>query len=242
MDFYAVIPTHNRPRELLNLVSQLVGQGVTGDRILVINNGNGVTPGVRETCRMIDDTDRDPHIYRMWNTGLKWAERRATIPGKCASQPPEPHAVAILNDDIQLPDNFVSKMAECLRETDVTIAFPGQGPGIVNQLPGNVCKRGCAGTCAVSRGCKTTKKRITGYAFVVNGTHGIRCDEQFKWWYGDDDLDWQARRDFNGTQEVSGVTVNHLYPSESTNASPVRLHQAERDRETFIKKWGKSPW
>jgi hypothetical protein len=86
------------------------------------------------------------------------------------------------------------------------------------------------------------KKRITGYCFVVNGSHGLRCDERFKWWYGDDDADWQARRYHNGTWEVDDVTVKHLYPSESTNARPELLAQADRDRETFIQKWGKAPW
>jgi glycosyltransferase involved in cell wall biosynthesis len=228
MEMYAVIPTYNRPNELLNLVTQLTHQGVR--EILVINNGGSLHPAISDTCHVYHDTNRDPHIYEMWNYGLGFW-----------SLSPD-HCVAILNDDVEIPQDFVTGMTQRLRDTDTTIAFPDQGPGIVNQISGNVCRRGCTSTCAVPRGCKTLQKRITGYCFVVNAAHGIRCDDSFKWWYVDDDLDWTARRDFNGTVEVQGVTVKHLYPSESTNSNPKRLAQADRDRETFIKKWGKAPW
>lgn len=240
MDWYTVIPTKDRPTELDNLLLSLQGNQV-GDsrRILVINNGQswGVSPWARRNATVVTDSNSNPHIYGMWNVGLAWAERQSarTISQGAISidtrggRSAKPHAVAVLNDDVQLPPSFAARMIETLRDTDCTITFPDQGPGIVNQFPG-----------ANMHG--KAQKRITGYAFVVNGTHGIRCDEDFKWHYGDDDLDWQARRDYNGTCEVPGITVKHLYPSKSTNASPVLTEQAGRDRETFVKKWGKPPW
>lgn len=219
MDWFTVIPTKDRPNELLALLDSLTVNGVADpSKLLIINNGKSLPGWAHVKATVMADTDSRPHIYRQWNWGLDWAFRVAD--GK-------PHAVAVLNDDVKLPPNFAAKMIQCLRDTEVTIAFPDQGPGITNRPPGH--------------GLEWHHKRITGYAFVVNGAHGIRCDENFKWWYGDDDLDWQARRDFQGTWEVD-VTVKHLYPSESTNASPERLAQASADRETFIRKWGKPPW
>lgn len=230
MEFFAVIPTYNRPDELLNLVTQLHYNEVKAENILIINNGRGLPPGV-EDCAVVQEP-RPPHIYRMWNMGLSWAERRCFPRSRPDGWPVPPHAVAILNDDVEVPPDFAARMIECLRDTQATIAFPDQGPGIVNEVPldGKPTPQPLA------------KKRITGYCFVVNGTHGIRCDERFHWWYGDDDLDWQARRDYNGTWEVDGLTVKHLYPSESTNGNPELLTQAFRDRQTFISKWGKAPW
>lgn len=251
MDWYTVIPTKDRPTELDNLLLSLQGNQV-GDprRILVINNGQswGVSRWARENATIMQDSNQDPHIYNMWNWGLVWAERQATFNDVLVSgdnpwwasrhaDKMKPHAVAVLNDDVQLPPNFAARMIETLRDTDCTIAFPDQGPGIVNRIP----TERLPGT-RTGEVMGAAQKRITGYAFVVNGTHGIRCDENFKWHYGDDDLDWQARRDYNGTCEVSGVTVKHLHPGKSTNASPALTEQAGRDREAFIKKWGKPPW
>jgi len=235
MDWYTVIPTKDRPAELGNLVDSLMANGVADpSTILIINNGkpSGVPEWLRDRAVILPDGNRGAHIYQQWNWGLDWAQRLATGVNRPDKWPTHPHAVAILNDDVELPADFAARMIECLRDTDVTIAFPDQGPGIVNQPPPKH---------ADPSNKLDYDKRITGYAFVVNGKHGIRCDENFKWWYGDDDLDWQARRDFNGTWEVD-VTVKHLYPSESTNADPERAAQAARDRETFISKWGKAPW
>lgn len=232
MDWYTVIPTYNRPAELGRLIETLIVNQVGGrDKILVINNGGPVGLYVKDHATVIEDRNPGPHIYEMWNVGLSWADRMATVPSNPGVA--KPHAVAILNDDVELPPNFAARMIECLRDTDATITFPDQGPGIINQQP-------IAGHRNAPNNVMP-QKRITGYAFVVNGTHGIRCDESFKWWYGDDDLDWQARQDYNGTWEVD-VTVKHTHPGESTNARPDLIEQADRDRKTFVQKWGKAPW
>lgn len=215
MDMYAVIPTYNRPDELLKLVTQLNDQGV--EEILVINNGRGLPPGIVDTCHIFYDTNCDPHIYQMWNYGLRfWDLSRG-------------HCVAILNDDIELPDNFVHRMTDVMQSFKPTIAFPNQHGHQVSLFN-------------VAPGPTDLSHRISGYAFVVNGNHDISCDQRFKWWYGDDDLDWRARSDYSGTYLVQDVTVKHLYPSESTNNSPERTAQAGRDRKLFIAKHGRAPW
>jgi glycosyltransferase involved in cell wall biosynthesis len=214
MQFRAVIPTYNRPDELLNLVKQLHDQNV--DDILVISNdGKGLAPGITASCHTFYDHDQSPHIYAMWNFGLAYWFRKG--------------AVAILNDDVVLPDNFVARMWQEMDEHNPTIVFPNQH-GHQNHV-----RRFAPGPTNLT-------ERISGYAFVVNADHGITCDERFKWWYGDDDLDWRARSDYNGTLQVQDVTVQHLYPNQSTVSSLKRQDQAGRDRETFVKKWGKAPW
>jgi GT2 family glycosyltransferase len=240
MEFYAVIPTHNRRKEALELLNQLAFQGVKPQHIMVIDNSdwgyrifNDVMrfePGVRYRW----DGDTTPHIYQMWNRGLEWAQDKATrFPSmdheyaKVLGAVSE-HCVAVLNDDVVLPNNFVDRMTEVMETSNPTIAFPnqhGHRVGLFNKTPGPV----------------DLSHRTSGYCFVVNGLSGIRLDEDFKWWYGDDDLDWRAR-EMNGTYMVQDVTVHHLYPSESTNNSPERSAQARIDRETFVKKHGRAPW
>lgn len=237
MEMFAVIPTRNRPTELRDLTRQLVRQGCYN--LLVINNGDHLPPQLhsalhkgsqvypsgRAYSSVIEhDSDPAPHIYEQWNRGLDWANGTSFGQGQR-----DGHAVAILNDDVVLPPNFVRRMLDTLEHHGPTIAFPNQHGHQVDLHQRH------AGPTDLSH-------RISGYAFVVNGAHGIRCDEDFKWWFGDDDLDWRARSDYAGTYQVQDVTVEHLYPNESTNSDPARLAQADRDRETFVHKHGRRPW
>lgn len=224
MEFFAVIPTYNRPKELMALINQLRYQDVSPERILVIDNSDRIKFVDPLTCYKFD-RDPAPHIYTMWNDGLAWAYRDSHLgDGEYLD-----HCVAILNDDIIIPNNFVDRMTEVMTNFQPTIAFPnqsGQRVSLFNKQPGTV----------------DLSHRTAGYCFVVNGNSGIRLDEDFKWWYGDDDLDWRARSDYSGTYLVQDVTVQHLYPNQSTNASPERSVQARIDRQTFVKKHGKAPW
>lgn len=80
--------------------------------------------------------------------------------------------------------------------------------------------------------------RMIGYAFVVDGQANLRADERFRWWYGDDDLEWQARA-AGGTVRVGGVTVEHLYSNASTYENPTLVAQTEVDAQSFIAKRGR---
>jgi hypothetical protein len=224
MDMYAVIPSYNRPKELRNLIGELHCQGVPFGNIKVIVAGEvpeGIAGYVPYFVLRDEHAGWNPeHIYRHWNHGLDWAANEAN--GR-------PHCVAILNDDVCLPDNFVPWIKWIMNSIGPTIAFPnqhGRATSLLNCEPGPT----------------PLTERVTGYAFVVNGQHGIRLDTDFVWWYGDDDLDWRARADYSGTYLVQGVTVEHLYPSQSTVASAELSAQAGRDRETFIRKHGRGPW
>lgn len=222
MEFFAVIPTHNRPNECRALFSQLRYQGVPSNNILVIDNSDvpdRISWGLDMPVVYID-RDPAPHIYKMWNEGihrsLNWARGFD-------------FAVAILNDDVVLPNDFVGKTLSIMERHNPTIVFPNQfnhTSDIFNTQPGPT----------------SLDMRVTGYCFVMNGAHGLRLDERFKWWYGDDDLCWRARSEGRGTYLIQDLTVQHLYPSESTNSSPERSAQAGRDRELFIAKYGRAPW
>jgi GT2 family glycosyltransferase len=223
MDIYAVIPTCDRPRELDHLIYSLRDNGVDAFHTLIIDNGTQpLNSWYYRNAVIVQDDDRTPHIYQQWNFGLEWAAVKHADGRK-------DHMVMVLNDDVVLPLGFAVQMENALTESGATIAFPNQhGLSTSTRLfePGPI----------------NLVHRVTGYAFAVAGQHGIRCDEDFKWWYGDDDLDWRARADYYGTIQVQDATVRHLHPNVSTTGSEERTGQAGRDRETFIRKHGKAPW
>lgn len=213
---FAVIPTHNRPAELRQTIATL---GLPPERVLVVDNAS--TPPVADVdATVVRDSEQPPNLSRLWNIGLDWAHEQAAG---------EKYAVAVLNDDLVLPPGFLDTMVEAMDRTGAVIAYPdqfGRGSDWHNTVQGPIEPR---------------NNRLTGYAFVLSGQAGLRADERFRWWYGDDDLEWQAQA-IGGTVLVGGVTVEHLHPNASTAENPVLREQSGVDKKSFIAKWGRSAW
>lgn len=214
MNLWAVIPSCCRPAELAQLTSDLVRDSV---HVVVVDTGYN-PPGDTsdEHVTILRDPEPERNVSRWWNIGLHYI----------AEQSPagEEYAVGMFNDDVVIPERFVSRLAAALIEHDVDIAYADQsGSGTQrydwHRAPG-------------------IYRRMSGYAYVLRGSAGIFGDETIKWWYGDDDVEWQARKG-RGTVCVGGVTVQHLYPSSTTVGE--LAEQAERDRVTFWNKWGALP-
>jgi GT2 family glycosyltransferase len=123
----------------------------------------------------------------------------------------EEFAIAVLNDDLRIYPGFVRELADGLG-TEAAATHPAGFVGCAYVLRGSLVRTG-----------------------------RLRFDERFRWWYGDNDLEWQARK-LGGlrTVELRGV-LQHLYPNASTKARPELREQAERDRQAFVEKWGKRP-
>jgi hypothetical protein len=84
------------------------------------------------------------------------------------------------------------------------------------------------------------EKRMCPWAFVVKGELGLRADEQFAWWFGEDDFS-RAAIDAGGVIAVPGPMVINAHAVESTAQSPVLTELAEKDRAAFVAKWGGMP-
>lgn len=217
---WAVIPSKSRPIELRNLVEQLLEDTVN---VVVIDNGVNFEHESKYV-HVIRDLEDPPNLSRLWNVGLRFVH---DVMDPDADNPlPEPYAVAVLNDDLVLPPKFVSTCATRLDQSNAAVAYPdqhGRGSDLfltdVRPYP--------------------LVYRMTGYAFVLRGDAGIFADETIKWWYGDNDIEWQARQ-CGGTLMIGNLSVNHLFPDHTTVGG--LMEQAGRDRETFIKKWGMAPW
>ena len=210
-DLWAVIPSCSRRELLYTLVSQLVEDGV---RVVVVDTG--YEPQL--TSQSPDVTvlrDLGPvNISRWWNRGLDFV---STFMGQ------DDYVVAVLNDDIVVPPLLVQRLAAVIESTGAVAAYPdvyGVGRDYIQRdIPFGA--------------------RMAGFAFALRGSAGIRADESLVWWYGDNDIDWQARQK-GGVVGVGGLKIQHLYANSTTVGE--LADQAGRDRETFTKKWGQPPW
>lgn len=87
---------------------------------------------------------------------------------------------------------------------------------------------------------RTLWNRVPGICFMVPGELGLRFDPEFRWWFGEDDLEMQARAlGPVGLVGRCGVTLT------APNGHPLsdEQHQwAREDRAKFVAKWSKEPW
>lgn len=204
------------------------------DVVYVIDNGSrppidpgqwerGPHGGIRVGCAVVEMDP--PNISRLWNIGLTLAGQAHGLAG---FHPWEPWDVVVLNSDVVVPAGWVDTLSEAMRGGRAVMAYPDQAGGTRRILH-------------TEAGPIDLRQRITGYAFMLRGEAGARADESMQWHYSDDDLDWWAR-EHGGALLVPGVPVVHRCPDQSTRARPELQEQAARDRVTFERKWGRTPW
>lgn len=232
MKHFAVIPTHNRPDDLAELLRSIP----PSVHVLVIDNASEPTVHDLRVLQAPDflgrriqlhrDSEQPPNLSRLWNVGFDWALKLYQHESDAT------WAITILNDDVVLPDGFFDLMGSALMATGTDIAFPcplGQPDFYVNKtqpFPG-------------------LGLRMTGWCFTVRGSSGLRADESLRWWCGDDDLQAQAVRNGRGTVGVffaRGKGPVHKHPDASTRASAELRAQTDIDMATFVAKWGQRPW
>lgn len=117
----------------------------------------------------------------------------------------EEYTVAVLNDDAIMPDDWFEKLERYISD-------------------------GFSGASGYRFG---TRLQISGYAFLLNGRHDIRADEELVWWFGDDSV---ARRceEEGGFAYVSGIEVGNKY---ANSTSEVFSEQIAKDRERYFEKY-----
>lgn len=222
---YAVIPTHNRPDHLVELVSQL---GKSCDCIVIVDNASD--PPVRRQMEdwdrgieytrlhIIRDEEQPPNLARLWNIAFAWIEAQQVEF--------EAWDVAVLNDDAKLPPGWYDYVAKGLREYDVVAAsadaYGHAKTPLVRHRPDN-----------------DLITRMCPWAFVFRGETRPRADENLRWWWQDTDLEWRFRL-AGGTVMLPGYVVKNVGANSSTHGE--LAEQAARDRQAFAAKWGYNPW
>jgi hypothetical protein len=215
---WAVIPAH-RPalphlRELLDLLGDLA------DRTVVVTNGGLGTEPIRWDeldAHLITDHNPEVNISRWWNMGLDWI----------ADATSGDHHALVLNADARIGVEGIAKLSTVLDKTRSVMAGPDphlQGSNRIHH--------------ETEYGPRGLRWRIPGYCFMLDSSAGLRADEQFRWWAGDDDLEWRARS-AGGTALVGGIEVLHLGDG---NPHPDLQSVAKADLWRFQEKWGVRPW
>jgi len=220
----AVIATHDRPVELDRAVAALAPQC---SLVIVIDNASDppampMVPGA--VIHMVRDDEQPPNLSRLWNLGLNEAARIAETWDLVDES--GAYDVAIVNDDAIPPPGWFEAVSTTMRKNGAAAgsSHPFDHPGVTLHREDAPC---------------AIETRLTGWAFVLRGEAGLRLDERFRWWCGEDDVSMRARR-AGGLVHVGGYPV----PNTGANSSTVGVlaEQAAKDMQTFVDKWGVRPW
>ena len=107
--------------------------------------------------------------------------------------------VAVVNDDIVVSADGLATLEAELHRHKATIATPGRRLKLHrNRIP--------------------LQPVLVGSLWLLDVSHGLRPDEAYRWWFGDDDLDIRARSRFAGIITVP-LSFLHLHAGGSTEGS-----------------------
>jgi glycosyltransferase involved in cell wall biosynthesis len=231
----AIIPTYNRPDVLLRCVNAI---GPQVDILYIINNGEELPDETFDQFNVNVVVNRSkvspPNLSLFWNQGLNFIQGYVTsqpsedmyawlgVPVESRGLPATEWDVAILNDDAIVPEGWFDAVSEAMRNTQGAAGCSGP-VSVVHRDPGPV----------------PLHTRLFGPAYIVAGELGLRGNEDIKWWYTDDWMDWESRK-LGGTVMVTGFQVQHLHPNG--NMTPELQVQAAKDGEKFREIYGMAPW
>lgn len=218
---YVTVPVRDRHEMIAALVGQLVEQVGEPEQIFIFDNESNPPQPMWGDVRPIHAPNRT--VCRMWNDGLDLAEEHARSRGH------KEWNVAVLNSDLRLRPNTLHTLARGLRSRPgVAIAYPNLY-GIPYKEIGEVDNPNYAG------------QTMAGYCWMLAGETGLRCDEQFQYWYFDSDIERQARKaGYNVICVGACREPEHLDPGGHIS-DPGRLEQIHADEARFAAKWGVDP-
>jgi hypothetical protein len=244
---YVMIPMRGRLDLTAALLDQLRNRGVAGQlgaTVLIYDNGSPEDElGVLRQWAAAGTVDlfETPgmSITDMWNAG--WDE-------VCSRHGVGPADLAILNNDIEVPDRFLHHLSAALRSAqhpEPWAVYPdyhlAQLVDDRHQRPTGVLTR-TSGTYRLGG--------MSGWAFMVRAETRSRLmlptiDAQFKHWCGDDDLAFQVEQRGGGVYRVDGLPLFHGPPDgggvvgESTGVTAAQAEQRSDDLRRCYQKWGR---
>lgn len=213
---YAIIPSNGREclDQCLAAIRPQVDMTLIVKTKKFIRYGYSLSPGL-ETISVLNP---DINISRWWNFGLDYVDE-VSIPNG------PKYDVAILNDDVIVPEGWFDAVAGKMRDMRAVGASSGSPTGMP-VLHSHSGQRDLA-------------TRLQGFAFIHAGETGVRADEQFRWYCGDDDLEWRLSA-LGGVVVIPSHPVQHLYPNGQV--TPEMQVLIAEDMQRFVGKWGMRPW
>lgn len=209
---WVLIPAARQHLALLQENLQILGE-LTANTLVVSNGEHPLTEHETGTHVIVDDGDIN--ISRWWNLGLDWIEEQDYD---------YEHHVLVLNADARIQVKDIARLSAALdRDPSAVMAGPKPEFGTSKE------------TRPVPLGIHV---RVPGFCFMLTSLNPIRADEQFRWWCGDDDLEWRARK-LGGTLRVGRIEYGHLGDGVPKGEL---LALAKEDLIRFEAKWGIRPW
>ena len=213
----AIIPQKGNTAMTSALLKQLKEEGVPA---LVMDNGSDPDEFLEMELHGADTLYcPDMGIYEMWNVGVDyWKERT-----------PGPLNVAVLNNDLRLGPDCITRLAGALRANDDLVALSpnyDKRPGMGVQI-----RQGTFGA-----------KGMAGFCFLIKAEEASRFSEDYEWWFGDDDFVAQAWTSGKRTGVLLDASVIHLDGGSQTagdlyDPSNPRHETLERDKKRFLDRW-----
>lgn len=120
--------------------------------------------------------------------------------------------VLVINDDVLLDTSTVPTLLDAM-DGRAAIGSPGAGGIFEGDLP--------------------EWRVMNGACWLLDLATGLRADERYRWWYGDNDLDWRARTQHGGVASVR-CYFQHLHANELTAASPELMRLTDDDNRTWL--------
>jgi hypothetical protein len=215
---FAIIPTNGREcfADCLRSVYDQV------DRVYVVEGGPDaklIDAGVDYGRDFSIIREPELNISRWWNLGL------ALISDRMREHKIPRWNVAVLNDDTIVPPGWVKVLTQRMRDKGAAAVSSGNPNPIpaLHTTPGPV----------------NLSTRLQGFAFILAGEHGVRANEQLRWYFSDDHVDWLSRQR-GGVLSVPGMSVEHRFPNGQVTSEIQEM--IAKDAATFQAYWGMRPW
>jgi len=194
------------------LLTRLIDQSkVPSENIVIVATRQNIA--VPDGCRTVYDFG-SVNIQRWWNRGIDEAVRLGAT------------AVAVCNDDLTIGSQTLQQLHEALRESGATIASPSREGIELGVHKGRLIPYSPV---------------LWGCLWVLDVKTPLRPDETFHWWYGDNDLDIRARREYAGIASVD-VEFTHEHPGQNTGASDQLRKLVEADTRAYETKYARLLW
>lgn len=215
---YAVIPSNKRAC-LLDCIEAI---GPQVDKVIVIDTSGGLSAGSFNDRVFYMPSGAEKNISKWWNHGLDYAD--TLLVHDPLVKLPTKWDIAVLNDDAIVPEGWFDAVAGTIRQMGVAAGCSGgYGMPVLH----------------TQDAAPPLPTRMQGFAFILAGELGLRADEQFIWYCGDDDLGRRAAI-AGGMVMVPGFHVNHLHPNGQVNEELAAAIPGDMQR--YVDKWGGRPW
>lgn len=158
----------------------------------------------------------------LWNLGLRFAY--GDVPDYLHRPGPPADYVAVLASDTIGHPGSLPTLAAMMATQGWTMAGPDLTGGPTRTLPPE----------------RTQYDRVPGGCFMLDARHRLLCDDRYRWWFGDDDLEVRARR-LGPVGLCAGTGLELSQPDTGLDTDEKRQWATE-DRALFVAEHGCEPW